>query len=117
MQERRRRWKIKSISRGSFISRGSLQAGEPLHIVEKEHMKMTILVQLILYCILLTGMVRLAVRGGAINGLYFYPKPVQERAITIGLTTQDAVSRKRRRFMVLFYLVMLAALSGSNELV
>lgn len=55
-------------------------------------------------------MVRLAVRGGAINGLFFYPKPVQKRAIDIGLTTQDAVSRKRRHFMVLFYLVMLAAL-------
>lgn len=71
---------------------------------------MMIIVQLILYCFLFTGMVRLAVRGGAINGLYFYPKPVQERAVAIGLTTQDAVSRKRRRFMVLFYLVMLAAL-------
>lgn len=69
-----------------------------------------IIVQLILYCFLFTGMVRLAVRGGAINGLYFYPKTVQERAIDIGLTTQDTVSRKRRRFMVLFYIVMLAAL-------
>lgn len=69
-----------------------------------------IIVQLILYCFLFTSMVRLAVRGGAINGLYFYPKTVQERAIDIGLTTQDTVSRKRRRFMVLFYIVMLAAL-------
>lgn len=69
-----------------------------------------IAVQLILYCLLFTGMVRLAVRGGAMNGLYFYPKPVQERAIEIGLTTQDAISRKRKRFMVLFYVVMLTAL-------
>lgn len=73
-------------------------------------MKIIIIVQLVAYCFLFTCMVRLAVRGGAINGLYFYPKPVQERAIAIGLTTQDAVSSKRRRFMVLFYLVMLAAL-------
>lgn len=71
---------------------------------------MMIIVQLILYCLLFTGMVRLAVWGGAVNGLYFYPKPVQDRAIEIGLTTQDAVSRKRKRFMVLFYIVMLAAL-------
>lgn len=69
-----------------------------------------IAVQLILYCLLFTGMVRLAVRGGAMNGLYFYPKPVQERAIEIGLTTQDAISRNRKRFMVLFYVVMLTAL-------
>ncbi len=69
-----------------------------------------IIVQLILYCFLFTYMVRLAVRGGAINGLYFYPKPVQERAIEIGLTAQDTMNRKRKRFMVLFYIVMLAAL-------
>lgn len=71
---------------------------------------MMIIIQLILYCLLFTGMVRLAVKGGAVDGLYFYPKPVQERAIEIGLTTQDAVCRKRKRFMVLFYIVMLAAL-------
>lgn len=69
-----------------------------------------IIVQLILYCLLFTAMVRFAVRGGAVNGLYFYPKPVQERAVEIGLTTQEAVRRKRKRFMVLFYIVMLAAL-------
>lgn len=69
-----------------------------------------IIIQLILYCLLFTGMVKFAVIGGAINGLYFYPKPVQKRAIEIGLTTQDTVNRKRKRFMVLFYIVMLAAL-------
>lgn len=71
---------------------------------------MMIIAQLILYCLLFTAMVRLAVKGGAVDGLYFYPKPVQERAIEIGLTTQAAVRRKRKRFMVLFYIVMLAAL-------
>lgn len=69
-----------------------------------------IIVQLILYCLLFTAMVRFAVRGGAVDGLYFYPKPVQERAIEIGLTTQEAVRRKRKRFMVLFYIVMMAVL-------
>ncbi|MBR1812111.1 MAG: hypothetical protein IJ766_10785 [Clostridia bacterium] len=69
-----------------------------------------IVIQLILYCLLFTGMVKFAVRGGAINGLYFYPKPVQERAIEIGLTDANTVKRKRTRFMILFYVVMLAAL-------
>ena len=55
-------------------------------------------------------MVRIAVRGGAINGLYFYPKPVQERAFAIGLTDRETVKRQRRRFMTAFYIVMLAAL-------
>ena len=53
-----------------------------------------------LYYIVLffTGMVRFAVRGGAIDGLYFYPKPVQERAIEIGLTTKETVIKKKKAF-------------------
>ena len=55
-------------------------------------------------------MVRYSVRGGAINGLYFYPKAVQERAFEIGLTDREAVKKQRKRFMTLFYIVMLTAL-------
>ncbi|MDO5424615.1 MAG: hypothetical protein Q4F41_12895 [Eubacteriales bacterium] len=71
---------------------------------------MVLIIQVILYCLLFTGMVKFAVRGGAIDGLYFYPKPVQERAVSIGLTDWDTVGRKRKRFMTLFVAVMLAAL-------
>ena len=53
-----------------------------------------IVLQLILYCLLFTGMVRYAVRGGAIDGLYFYPKTVQERAIELGLTTQETIKKR-----------------------
>ena len=45
-----------------------------------------ILLQLFLYCLLFTAMVKAAVLGGAVNGLYFYPKTVQDRAIALGLT-------------------------------
>jgi hypothetical protein len=55
-------------------------------------------------------MVKYAVRGGAIDGLYFYPKTVQERAMEIGLTDKKTMNRKRKRFMALFYVVMLTAL-------
>jgi hypothetical protein len=55
-------------------------------------------------------MVRYSVIGGAINGLYFYPKAVQERAFEIGLTDRETVKRQRRKFMTAFYLVMLTAL-------
>ena len=71
---------------------------------------MKLLIQLILYCLLFTGMVKYAVRGGALDGLYFYPKPVQERAIKIGLVTRETITEKRRNFMILFYLVMLTVL-------
>ena len=72
-------------------------------------MKMIVL-QLILFCLLFTALVKFAVRGGAIDGLYFYPKPLQERAIAIGLTDRETMDRKRKQFMIPFVLTMLVAL-------
>ncbi len=69
-----------------------------------------IVFQLILFCALFTLMVKIAVGNNALNGLYFYPKPVQERAYEIGLTGRETVARKRKRFMIPFFLVMLTAL-------
>lgn len=71
---------------------------------------MLIVCQLALYCALFTAIVKLAVRGGAVNGLFFYPKPVQERAIALGLTDRETIDRRFRRFMALFYIGMAAAL-------
>ena len=69
-----------------------------------------IVLQLALYCLLFTAMVKIAVIGGAVNGLYFYPKPVQDRAIELGLIGRNEMNRKRKRFMISFYIVMLAVL-------
>ncbi len=71
---------------------------------------MLMVLQLALYCLLFTAMVRYAVKGGAINGLYFYPKPVQERTIDIGLIDRETMQHKRKVFMTEFFIVMLAAL-------
>ena len=69
-----------------------------------------ILLQIILFLALYTGMVAFAVRGGAINALFFYPKPVQERAFAIGLADREDIRRKSVRFMTSFLVVLLAAL-------
>ena len=69
-----------------------------------------IALQLILFCTLFTLMVKLAVGNNALNALYFYPKPVQERVYELGLTDRKTVAKKRKRFMIPFFLVMLAAL-------
>lgn len=69
-----------------------------------------ILLQIILYVVLYTGMVAFTVRGGAIGGLYFYPKPVQERAFAIGLADREDIHRKKVRFMPSFMFVLLVAL-------
>ena len=69
-----------------------------------------IALQLILFCTLFTLMVKLAVGNNALNALYFYPKPVQERVYELGLTDRKTVAKKRKHFMIPFFLVMLAAL-------
>lgn len=62
-----------------------------------------IVLELLLFCLLFTGMVRIDVLGGAVNGLYFYPKPVQERAISLGLMSRETMQRKRKCFMLPLY--------------
>ena len=69
-----------------------------------------IIVQLILYCALFTLMVKLGVGNSALNGLFFYPKPVQDKVYALGLTDRQTVGRKRKRFMITFFTVMAVAL-------
>ena len=40
-----------------------------------------IVLQLLIYCLLFTAMVKISVIGGAVNGLYFYPKTVQDLSL------------------------------------
>ena len=69
-----------------------------------------IVLQLILFCALFTLMVKIGVGNSALNGLYFYPKPVQEKVYELGLTDRETVAKKRKRFMIAFFTVMAAAL-------
>ena len=69
-----------------------------------------ILIHLVLYCVLFTLMVKIGVGNNALNGLYFYPKPVQEKVYELGLTDRETVAKKRKRFMTVFFAVMAAAL-------
>ena len=68
------------------------------------------IIQLMLYCALFTLMVKLGVGSSALNGLFFYPKPVQDKVYALGLTDRQTVGRKRKRFMTAFFAVMAAAL-------
>ena len=71
---------------------------------------MNTVIQLVLFCLLFTLMVRYSVRGGAVNGLFYYPKTVQKRAFEIGLSTEEEMKKKRKIFMTEFYAVMGIAL-------
>ena len=69
-----------------------------------------IILQLVLFCALFTLMVKIAVGNNALNGLYFYPKPVQEKAYELGLTDRETVAKKRKLFMTALFAVMATAL-------
>ena len=71
-----------------------------------------IAVQLIIYLLVFTLMVKIAVKDNALNGIYFYPREVQKRAVEIGLIDEAAINKKRKRFMIAFYIVMAALLLG-----
>lgn len=55
-------------------------------------------------------MVKLGVGNNALNGLFFYPKPVQEKVYALGLANRQKVSRRRKRFIIAFFAVMATAL-------
>ncbi len=69
-----------------------------------------IIIQLVLYCALFTLMVKLGVGNNALNGLFFFPRPVQEKVYALGLTDRETVRHRRKRFMFAFFAVMAIAL-------
>ncbi len=69
-----------------------------------------IILQLILYCLLFTAMVKLGVGNNALNGLYFYPKSYQDKVYELQLIDRETVAKKRKIFMTSFFSVMLIAL-------
>jgi hypothetical protein len=53
---------------------------------------MIILLQLVIFCLLYIGMVKLAVRDSGLNCLYFYPKDYIEKAAKLGVAEILSVS-------------------------
>lgn len=69
-----------------------------------------LVIQMVLYCVLFTLMVKAAVGNNALNGLYFYPEPVRKKVYELGMTDCETVTVKRKRFMIIFIAVMASAL-------
>lgn len=83
---------------------------------------MLLLIQIAVYCVLYTVMVAALAHGNALNVLYFYPKPAQERAFELGLANREDVKKKRAVFLIVFPLFMLVSIvlmvglwSGTGE--
>lgn len=69
-----------------------------------------LVLQLLLYCAIFTVMVKIGVGNNALNGLYFYPKAYQEKVYELNLIDRKTVKKKRKIFMVAFYVVMTISL-------
>ena len=71
---------------------------------------MLLVLQLILYCLLFLLLVKCAAKNSGLNCLYFYPADYICEAQNRGLADQAAESKKRKRFMIPFCILMLIAL-------
>jgi hypothetical protein len=66
-------------------------------------------IQALIYLLLFTVTIVVVVSKGPVGGLFFYPKPVQQRALELGLTDAATV-RKRKTWFFTALVVVIAAL-------
>ena len=69
---------------------------------------MTLLLQLVLYCLIYILLVKYAVKDSGLNCLYFYPKEYLEEAHRRGIADKDAEMEKGKRFMLKFCAIIFA---------
>ena len=61
-----------------------------------------LVIQLILFCLLFTLLVKWGVRDNALNGLFFYPKPYQELAYERGIADREIINNNKYNWKVCF---------------
>jgi hypothetical protein len=66
-------------------------------------------IQVLIYLIFFTVAIVVVVAKGPVGGLFFYPKPVQQRVLELGLT-DEAIIRKRKTWFFTVLVVGIAAL-------
>lgn len=57
-----------------------------------------IVLELFLFCLLFTAVVKIFVPHNAIEGLFFCPASVQERVIAMGKANRAQIERRRKAF-------------------
>jgi hypothetical protein len=66
-------------------------------------------IQILIYLFLFTAAIAAVVANGPVGGLFFYPKPVQQRALELGLT-DAATIRKRKKWFFTVLMIGIVAL-------
>ena len=62
---------------------------------------MIFLFEILIYLILFTVSVIVVVKNGPVDGIFFYPKPVQDRVLELGLTDKNTVKKRSTIYMIL----------------
>jgi hypothetical protein len=70
---------------------------------------MMLCIQVLIYLLCFTAAIVAVVAKGPVGGLFFYPEPVQKRALELGLTNEVTV-RKRKKWFFTALVIGLAAL-------
>jgi hypothetical protein len=55
-------------------------------------------IQVLIYLLCFTAAIAAVVAKGPVGGLFFYPGPVQQRALELGLTNEATVRRRKKWF-------------------
>ncbi|MCM1500080.1 MAG: hypothetical protein NC124_16580 [Clostridium sp.] len=67
-------------------------------------MNMIFALQLFLYLVFFTACVKLLVLDNPVRGIFFYPKPIQQRAFEMGLATEEEAKRRKGIFFTVLSL-------------
>jgi hypothetical protein len=55
-------------------------------------------IQVLIYLLFFTAAIMAVVAKGPVGGLFFYPKPVQQRVLELGLTDETTVRKRKALF-------------------
>lgn len=65
---------------------------------------MVFVLQLFIYLIFFTACIKLLVLDNPVRGIFFYPKPIQQRVLEMGLTTEEEAKKRKRIFFTVLIL-------------
>ena len=73
----------------------------------KGNVMLVFIIQIMIFLLAFIGIVKLSALRSPVDGIFYYPKPVQERAVQLSLTDKKTIRIRAIVFMSLFALALL----------
>ncbi len=70
----------------------------------KGNVMLVFIIQIMIFLLAFIGIVKLSALRSPVDGIFYYPKPVQERAVQLSLTDKKTIRIRAIVFMSLFAL-------------